>query len=159
MSKKSIRDRHLSAISDTSTQPSRQTAPDNDLRPYEAFGGLPATEDRDDYGIMLHYGDGAREVVFHGYIMRAVGTDDTHVNLITTEGVYIIEGRHIGSLLDAIQTRKAHSIQAFNPDKHAQPADDAPFISSIEFYFHEDWWAFLRARDEVRPPEDPAESA
>ena len=152
MENKSIRDRHVKVVSDNTVQP--LTTPEIDeLEAYEAFGAGPVGTDTET-GIMLHYGDvevDAREVIFYSNILRVIGTNDTHVNIISSEGIYIIAGEHIAQLLNDIQDKKVHFIQAFKPDKHAEPDPDAPIIASIEYLASEDYWARVREAQAIRP--------
>ena len=138
-----------------------RSKPDPDKKkPYQAFNP-PDKADESYNGVTLSYEDGTtREVIFFGYLMRVISTDETHVNLITTEGVYIITGRLLGPVIEGLLAKTIRFLNAWNASVYnKEPADDAPKINRIEFYTHEAWWALLRARNEAMPSDVESDSS
>lgn len=150
----SIRDRYVRPLGNDGSEDSSPHETESHLEPYEAFDRGQAGPRRES-GVKLYYEDGVtQEVLFYGYILRAISTDESHITITSTEGVYLIEGQNLSEILDQLQDQKLRFLRAYNGHIHAQPAANAPIIYRIEYLTNADWAALVRARNEVRPTED-----
>ena len=154
MSGNSIRDRYRRPDDDGSSHDQTTVETDSDLPPYAAWDRGQAGP-RSENAVKLYYEDGVtEEVLFYGYILRAIKTGETHIAITSTEGVYLIEGQHLSEVLDQLQDQKLRFLRAYNEHLHAPPALDAPVIYSIQYLTNADWRELEQARREVRPDAD-----
>lgn len=150
----SIRDQYVRPgdDGDSSAQPGHET--ESQLPPYEAYDRGQAGPRREN-AVKIYYEDGVtQEVLFYGYILRAISTDDSHIAITSTEGVYRIEGQNLLEILDQLQDQKLRFLRAYHPYLYAEPAANAPVIYGIEYLTNDEWREKEWARSQVRPTED-----
>lgn len=155
MSGKSIRDRYVQPDADDDELLPENEDDELDSSRYQAFGGRPKGGSRRATTIMFIYQDGiTEEVMAYNYVIRMLKTDSSEVTIFTTEGVFLIDGQNLDSLLHEYRREQLSIIRAYNADKYPDPpAANEPIVLSIQFHRSDVWDAFVKERDEERPPE------
>lgn len=113
---------------------------------------------RKEEAIMVRYANGIREVVFYNYLVNAISVDSNHVAIMSTEGVYLVQGRNLHGLLEGIQDRKIRSISGYAFDHDGLVEADIAIIETIEYLTNEDYYALFNRRNEARPPSELAKA-
>jgi hypothetical protein len=79
----------------------------------------------------------AWERVPYGYLLRVVedGIYGTELCLVYTFAVFVILGRNLSGIADAIADERCEFVQEFDPSRWEMPTDEnAPFVESIEVH-------------------------
>ena len=79
----------------------------------------------------------AWERVPYGYLLRVVedGIYGTELCLVYTFAVFVILGRNLSAIADAIADERCEFVQEYDPSRWAMPTDsNAPFVDSIEVH-------------------------
>jgi hypothetical protein len=100
---------------------------------YEAFKAV----DRRQIRLAVRPTNHAWERVPYGYLLRVVedGIYGTELCLVYTFAVFVILGRNLSGIADAIADERCEFVQEYDPSRWAMPTDEkAPFVESIEVH-------------------------
>ena len=100
---------------------------------YTAFKAV----DRRQIRLAIRPANHAWERVPYGYLLRVVedGTFGTELCLVYTFAVFVILGRNLTMIGDAIADERCEFVQEYDPSRWTMPSDeDAPFVESIEVH-------------------------
>ena len=100
---------------------------------YQAFKAV----DRRQMRLAVRPTSHAWERVPYGYLLRVVedGIYGTELCLVYTFAVFVILGKNLTAIADAIADERCEFVQEFDPDRWPMPTDqNAPFVESIEVH-------------------------
>lgn len=100
---------------------------------YQAFKAV----DRRQMRLAVRPTNHAWERVPYGYLLRVVedGIYGTELCLVYTFAVFVILGKNLTAIADAIADERCEFVQEFDPDRWPMPTDsNAPFVESIEVH-------------------------
>ncbi|MAS36085.1 MAG: hypothetical protein CL610_18905 [Anaerolineaceae bacterium] len=118
--------------------------------PYQAFD---AGADRQNGFTILYEGGICTEILFYGYVLRVVLADPEHLVICSTEGAYLIDGRHLTPLLKPLKEYTISAIRAYEPLIHLEPVANQPLITGIEYLTNLEWHEMERNRNREHPSE------
>ena len=123
------------------TVPQRAAQPDpTDCKtPYAAFEVCPDHQDRFDIYYPYDAHGVTREVVNYGYIMRVIGVDDNHIAIVSTEGIYLIDGQHLLESLNAFKKQRLGGLRTFDDRLHLEPPASEPKVTHIRYLTNAEW--------------------
>lgn len=113
-------------------EPARSTE-DGLYRPY----GVTQTDDLEtcDIAWWLGHDTPQGQEVQYRFIVRIGYVGDDQINLMLTDAIISIEGRHLRELRKRLSRRKVTFIQAFNAKLWPQPGAGEPVIERIEIHY------------------------
>lgn len=100
---------------------------------YQAFKAV----DRRQIRLAIRPTNHAWERVPYGYLLRIVedGIYGTELCLVYSFAVFVILGRNLTPIADAISSEHCEFVQEFDESRWAEPTNpDAPFVASIEVH-------------------------
>ena len=100
---------------------------------YQAFKAV----DRRQVRLALRPTSHAWERVPYGYLLRVVedGIYGTELCLVYTFAVFVILGRNLSAIADAIANERCEFVQEYDESRWPMPSDpNAPFVDSIEVH-------------------------
>jgi hypothetical protein len=124
--------------------PTGESSPPYETDDYQAFKAV----DRRQFRLALRPTKHAWERVPYGYLLRVVedGIYGTELCLVYTFAVFVILGRNLTAIADAITEERCEFVQEYDPSRWAMPTDKtAPFVESIEVHVQ-------RLPSEPKPP-------
>lgn len=113
-------------------EPARSTE-DGQYRPF----GITPTDDLEtcDIAWWLGHDTPQGQEVQYRFMIRTAYVGDEQINLMLTDAIISIEGRHLRELRKRLSRRKVTFIQAFNPRLWPQPGPDQPLIERISILY------------------------
>ena len=100
---------------------------------YQAFKAV----DRRQFRLAIRPTNHAWERVPYGYLLRVVedGVYGTELCLVYTFAVFVILGRNLTGIADAIADERCEFVQEYDESRWPMPTDpNAPFVESIEVH-------------------------
>lgn len=101
----------------------------------------------------VHYGGDCTEVVYYGYILRIVLLNPLEMRIVSTQGLYLIDGRNLTPLIPLLREQQLSSIHIFDRNIHIEPPEDQPVITEIEYLLNEQYIEWAKARREAAEQE------